>query len=101
MLKPMYDNMLVRMSEVKSAEKVSEAGIIQQMDVAGLDQSPYNEGEVVAVGGGYRNSNDGTLMPLTVKVGDKIIFRKMVEVKIEDEDDNLFLVSEATVLAIK
>lgn len=100
MLKPMYDNMIVRMDVKESGEKVSKSGIIESIDL--VDMSPYNEGEVVAVGAGYRNSNDGSLMPLTVKVGDKIIFRKMVEVKLEDqEEDNLFLVSEATVLAIK
>jgi chaperonin GroES len=44
------------------------------------------EGEVIAVGGGKREK--GELVPLDVKVGDRVLFGKYsgTEIKIDDED---------------
>jgi co-chaperonin GroES (HSP10) len=36
-----------------------------------------------------------------VKVGDHVFYRKSVEILVKDENEDLFLMSEATVLAIK
>ena len=69
--------------------------------ITGIDQSKeYSEGEVLAVGKGYR-TNDGGITPLSVKVGDIVLFRKMVEVAVGDEREELFIISENTVFAVK
>ena len=57
------------------------------------------EGEVVAVGTGAR-ADDGTITPLDVKAGDKILFGKWsgTEVKLEGED--LIIMKESDILGI-
>ena len=57
------------------------------------------EGEVVSVGTGTR-AEDGTITPLDVKAGDKILFGKWsgTEVKIDGED--LLIMKESDILGI-
>ena len=57
------------------------------------------EGEVIAVGSGSRGE-DGTVTPLDVKAGDKILFGKWsgTEVKIDGED--LIIMKETDILGI-
>jgi len=93
MLKPMYDNVVIKPIKV---DEMSQGGIyISNPD----KQKEYAEGTVVSVGEGYRTDNK--LTPLIVSVGDNIVYRKMTEIQIEDNGDELFLISEANILAIK
>ena len=57
------------------------------------------QGEVVAVGKGVRDAN-GTLQPLEIKVGDKILYGKWggTEVKIDGVD--LIIMKESDVMGI-
>ena len=57
------------------------------------------EGEVVSVGTGAR-ADDGTITPLDVKAGDKILFGKWsgTEVKVDGED--LIIMKESDILGI-
>lgn len=55
--------------------------------------------EVVAVGQG-RLMSDGTIVPLTVKVGDKIVYSKMQGESYNDGQDDYTILSEQSVLAI-
>ena len=90
---PMYDNMLI---EPIKAETKTDSGLYMSNPDR---QKEYSEGVVVAIGDGYKTDNG--IQPLKVKVGDTIIYRKMVEVLIESDDVEYFLLSEANVLAIK
>ena len=56
-------------------------------------------GEVVAVGGGAK-AEDGTVTPLDVKAGDRILFGKWsgTEVKVNGED--LIIMKESDILGI-
>jgi chaperonin GroES len=56
-------------------------------------------GEVIAVGPGKRG-DDNEIIPVSVKVGDTVMFSKygFDEIKIEDEE--YYIVSEASILAI-
>ena len=56
------------------------------------------QGEIVAVGPG--KYEDGKLVPMTVKVGDKVLYGKYsgTEVKLDDED--FLILRESDVLAI-
>ena len=94
-LVPMYDNIVVK--PVKAEEKTAGGLYIANPDLV----KGYAEGVVVAVGAGYRNPGSEILFPLTVKVGDHVFYRKSVEILVKDENEDLFLMSEATVLAIK
>jgi chaperonin GroES len=57
------------------------------------------QGEVVAVGSGARNEN-GQIMPLDVKAGDRILFGKWsgTEVKIDGED--LLIMKESDIMGV-
>lgn len=65
---PLYDRVLVK--PIKP-EEVTAGGII----IPETSQDKPIQGEVVAVGEG-RITNEGNLIPLKVKVGDRVIFSK-------------------------
>ena len=94
-MKPMYDNVLIRVDKAGS-EEVRDSGIIIPKNEFS-DQ--YNEGEIVAIGEGYRV--DDKIVPLKVKAGDKVIFRKGVEIKVTVNGEELALTSEGTILAVQ
>ena len=66
--KPLHDRLLL---EPITAETKTKAGII----IPDTAQEKPMQGEVVAVGGGKR-LEDGRLLPMGVKVGDKVIYGK-------------------------
>ncbi|HEY5712181.1 MAG TPA: co-chaperone GroES [Allosphingosinicella sp.] len=90
--RPLHDRVLVR--RIEAAEK-SAGGII----IPDSAQEKPQEGEVVAIGTGTR-AEDGTVTPLDLKAGDKILFGKWSgsEVKIDGED--LLIMKESDVLGI-
>jgi chaperonin GroES len=90
--RPLHDRVLVR--RIEAAAK-SAGGII----IPDTAQEKPQEGEIVSVGSGIR-SEDGTLVPLDVKAGDKILFGKWSgsEVKLDGED--LLIMKEADILGI-
>ena len=79
-LRPLQDRVLIRRVEPEA----KTAGGILIPDTA---QEKPMEGEVVAVGPGVR-SEDGTLHPLDVKTGDRVLFGKWsgTEVKLDGKD---------------
>ncbi len=79
-IKPLHDRVVVKPSE---AEEKTKGGIILP-DTA--KEKPI-EGKVVAVGNG-KVSEDGKVMPLTVKVGDVVLYGKYsgTEIRIDQED---------------
>lgn len=80
MLKPLGDRIVVTPTE---AEEVTKGGIVLP-DTA---KERPREGEVIAVGTG-KVLETGTLVPMEVKVGDKVIYSKYggTEVKIGGEE---------------
>ncbi len=90
--RPLHDRVLVRRIE---AEAKTAGGII----IPDTAQEKPQEGEVVAIGTGTRAEN-GTITPLDLKAGDKILFGKWSgsEVKINGED--LLIMKESDVLGI-
>lgn len=57
------------------------------------------QGRVIAVGEGKRN-DDGKLIPVAVKKGQKIIFSKYGPDEIKIGDKEYYIISEANILAI-
>ena len=91
---PLSDRVVIRPLGGDEKEKKSAAGII--IPVA-TDEEKADRGTVVAVGEG-RIDSDGNLIPMKVKVGDKVLFQWGDKIKIDDEE--YFVVSETSVLAI-
>ena len=90
--RPLHDRVLVR--RIEAAAK-SAGGII----IPDSAKEKPQEGEIVAAGTGIR-AEDGTITPLDVKAGDKILFGKWsgAEVKIDGED--LLIMKESDLLVI-
>jgi chaperonin GroES len=79
-IRPLQDRVIVR--RVKEEDK-SKGGII----IPDTAKEKPTEGEVLAVGNGKVLEN-GTVRPLDVKVGDRVLFGKYngTEVKVDGED---------------
>ena len=90
--RPLHDRVLVRRLE---APEKTAGGII----IPDNAKEKPQEGEVVAAGSGAK-ADDGTVTPLDVKAGDKILFGKWsgTEVKINGED--LLIMKESDILGI-
>ena len=86
------DRVLVRRVE---AEEKSAGGII----IPDSAKEKPQEGQVVSVGSGARAEN-GTITPMDVKAGDRILFGKWsgTEVKVDGED--LIIMKESDILGI-
>ncbi|NMC83236.1 MAG: co-chaperone GroES [Armatimonadetes bacterium] len=83
MLKPLSDRVIVKNL---AADEKSAGGIILP-DTA---KERPQRGEIIAVGPG-RVLDDGKLVPMEVKVGDKVLFSKYAgsEVKVDGEEYNI------------
>ena len=79
-LRPMQDRIIVKRLE----EETMTAGGIFIPETA---KEKPQKGEIMAVGNG-KKTEDGKVIPLDVKVGDKVLFGKYsgTEVKIEGEE---------------
>ncbi len=90
--KPLHDRVLVR--RVQSEEKTAGGLIIPDS----AKEKP-SEGEVVACGEGARKDN-GELIAMAVKAGDRILFGKWsgTEVKLDGED--LLIMKESDIMGI-
>ena len=90
--RPLHDRVLVRRIE---ADEKTAGGII----IPDSAQEKPSEGEIVAAGSGAK-ADDGTVTPLDVKAGDKVLFGKWsgTEVKIDGED--LLIMKESDLLGV-
>ena len=91
-IRPLGDRIVVRRLE----EETKTAGGIYIPDSA--TEKP-SEGEVVAVGKG-RIANNGDLIAMEVKSGDKVIFGKYSGSEVKVGDDTLLIMKEEDVLAV-
>ena len=90
--RPLHDRVVVRRIE---AEEKTKGGII----IPDTAKEKPQEGEVIAAGPGGRNEQ-GQLVPLDVKVGDRVLFGKWsgTEVKLDGED--LIIMKESDIMGI-
>jgi chaperonin GroES len=90
--RPLHDRVLVRRID---AEEKTKGGII----IPDTAKEKPQEGEIVAAGPGARNEQ-GQLVPLDVKPGDRVLFGKWsgTEVKIDGKD--LLIMKESDLLGI-
>ena len=91
-IKPLGDRVLVKALEAKEKTK----GGIVLPDTA---KEKPQEAEVIAVGEGKR-SDDGKLIPLTVKVKDKVLYGKYSGTEITVDEEEYLIIREEDILAI-
>ena len=90
--RPLHDRVVVRRIE---SEAKTAGGII----IPDTAKEKPQEGEIIGVGPGARDES-GKLVPLDVKVGDRILFGKWsgTEVKIDGQD--LMIMKESDILGV-
>jgi len=91
-IRPLYDRIVVKRLEEK---ETVQGGII----IPDTAKEKPQEGEVVAVGKGKR-LEDGKLVPLDLKVGDRILFGKYSGSDIKLDGDEYLIMREDEVLGI-
>lgn len=90
MLKPLSNFIVLRTLEGK--EQVTDAGLV----IPGKKTGPFR-GVVLAVGEGMRNPR-GELIPMSVKVGDTVLYGNCVGCEVEGE--SVVFTRETDVLAV-
>ncbi len=91
-IRPLQDRVIVRRLE---EEEKTKGGII----IPDTAKEKPQEGKVIAVGKG-KITEDGKLIPLDVKVGDKILFGKYSGTEIKVEGEEHLIMREEDILGI-
>lgn len=91
-LKPLQDRILVQRIE---EEKTTKGGII----IPDTAKEKPQQGKVIAVGKG-KKTEDGKLLPLDVKVGDRILFGKYAGTEIKLDGKEFLMMREDDVLGV-
>jgi len=91
-IRPLHDRVIVKRLE---EERTSPGGIVIPDSAA---EKP-SQGKVLAVGKG-KSLDDGSVRPLDVKVGDKILFGKYSGTEVKVEGDDLLVMREEDIMAI-
>ncbi|MBQ2940403.1 MAG: co-chaperone GroES [Clostridia bacterium] len=90
-IKPLADRVVVKLRE---AEETTASGII----LAGAAKEKPQVADVVAVGPGA--VQDGKTVPMTVKVGDKVLTAKYAGSEVKVDGETYTIVRESDILAI-
>jgi chaperonin GroES len=90
--RPLHDRVLVR--RVEQEEKTA-GGII----IPDTAKEKPQEGEIIAVGPGARGE-DGTLHPLDVKAGDRVLFGKWSGTEVKVDGEELLIMKESDIMGI-
>jgi chaperonin GroES len=90
--RPLHDRVVVKRIE---AEEKTSGGII----IPDTAKEKPMEGEVIAVGPGARNEQ-GQLVPLDVKQGDRILFGKWSGTEVKIDGEELLIMKETDIMGI-
>ena len=90
--RPLHDRVVVRRLD---AEEKTAGGII----IPDTAKEKPMEGEVIAAGPGARNEQ-GQLVPLDVKAGDRILFGKWSGTEVKLDGEELLIMKESDIMGI-
>lgn len=91
-VRPLHDRILIRRIE---EQETVRGGII----IPDTAKEKPQEGEVIAVGSG-KKTEEGKIVPLDVKAGDRILFGKYSGTDIQIEHEEYLIVREEEILAV-
>jgi chaperonin GroES len=91
-IRPLHDRIIVERLE----EETKTAGGLIIPDTA---KEKPQQGKIIAVGKG-KKTEDGKVLPLDVKVGDKILFGKYAGTEIKIEGKEFLMMREEDVLGV-
>ena len=92
-IRPLYDRIVVK--RLEASDEKTPSGLI----IPDSAKEKPQEGEVVAVGQGKRN-DEGKLIPLDVKAGDRILFGKYSGSDIKVDGNEYMIMREDEVLGV-
>jgi chaperonin GroES len=92
-LRPLGDRVIVKPA---AKEEMTKAGIILPDTV---DKERQEQGEVIAVGPG-RVSESGQIVPMSIKIGDKVVFKKYGPDEVKIDDQEFLVISESDIMAV-
>jgi chaperonin GroES len=92
-IEPLYDKVVIKPLK---EEEMTASGIVLPDTV---DKEKPMQGEVVAVGPGKR-LEEGEIAPMSVKVGDTVLFTKYAPDEIEIDDEEYLVIEEEKILGI-
>lgn len=99
-IKPLHNNVLIEPLAEESASwrrgSKTKSGIIIPDTI---DKEKPDQGRIIEVGPGKKDNN-GKIIPMSVKKGQKIIFSKYSPDEIKVGDKKYFIISEDNILAI-
>ncbi len=92
-LKPLHDNVVIK---TLSHEEVTKSGIVLPDTV---DKEKPEKGEVVAIGPG-KKLDSGQIAEMSVKVGDKVVFKKYSPDEVKIDEEEYLVLNESDIIAI-
>lgn len=99
-LEPLGDNIIIELDEIKkSKEKKLESGLIIPAANVSDQEARQDMATVVAVGEG-RMINNGKIIPLRVKPGDRVLFNKYAGTQLVKDEKTFLILKECDILAI-
>jgi chaperonin GroES len=90
--RPLHDRVVVKRI---TAEEKSKGGII----IPDSAKEKPSEGQVIAVGPGGRDEA-GKLIPIDIKVGDKVLFGKWSGTEIKLDGEELLIMKESDIMGV-
>ena len=90
-LKPLNDRVILKQL---AAEETTKGGII----LTTQSQEEPQEAEVIAVGPGAMV--DGKVVPMTVQVGQKVIYSKYAGTEVKIDGEEMIIVRQSDILAV-
>jgi len=91
-IRPLHDRVVVKRSE---EERATASGIV----IPDSATEKPDQGKVVAVGNGKKDDN-GKIIALDVKVGDKVLFGKYAGQTVKIDGEELLVMTESDIMAI-
>jgi chaperonin GroES len=92
-VRPLNDNVVVKPTK---EDEVTKFGIVLPETI---NKERPEQGEIIAIGEGKLMDN-GQRAPMSVKVGDKVMFKKYSPDEIKVDDQEYLIVSQNDILAI-
>jgi len=91
-LRPLHDRVIIKRLDV---ERKTASGIV----IPDAAAEKPDQGEILAVGNG-KVAEDGSIRPLGVKVGDKVLFGKYSGQSVKVDGDELLVMREEDIMAV-
>jgi chaperonin GroES len=92
-LRPLGDRVIVKPA---AKEEMTKAGIILPDTI---DKERPEQGEIIATGPG-KTLDNGTRAAMSVKVGDKVVFKKYSPDEVKVGDEEYLVIAESDIMAV-